>query len=33
LPLIPTPVQLRSVMPGTVSPDDYTMHPSQAKEF
>ena len=33
LPLIPTPVQLRSLMPGTVSPDDYTMHPSQAKEF
>lgn len=33
LPLIPTPVQLRSLMPGTVSPEDYTMHPSQAKEF
>ena len=33
LPLIPTPVQLRSLMPGTVSPTDYTMHPSQAKEF
>lgn len=33
LPLIPTPVQLRSLMPGVVSPDDYTMHPSQAKEF
>ncbi len=33
LPLIPTPVQLRSLMPGAVSPDDYTMHPSQAKEF
>jgi 4-carboxymuconolactone decarboxylase len=33
LPLMPTPVQLRSMMPGAVSPDDYTMHPSQAKEF
>jgi len=33
LPLIPVPEQLRSLMPGAVSPDDYTMHPSQAKEF
>lgn len=33
LPLIPTPVQLKSMMPGTASPNDYTMHPSQAKEF
>jgi 4-carboxymuconolactone decarboxylase len=33
LPLAPTPVQLRSLMTGAVSPDDYTLHPSQAKEF
>lgn len=33
LPLTPTPVQLRSLMPGAVSADDYTLIPSQQKEF
>lgn len=33
LPLTPTPAQLRLLTPGAASPDDYTMLPSQAKEF
>ena len=32
-PLPHMPVQLRSLMPGAASPDDYTMLASQAKEF
>jgi 4-carboxymuconolactone decarboxylase len=33
LPLVPTPAPLRSLMSGTVSADNYTLIPSQQKEF
>ena len=33
LPLVPAPAPLRSLMPGTVSADNYKLIPSQQKEF
>lgn len=33
LPLMPTPAQMRLLTPGAASPEDYSMLPSQAREF